>query len=229
MAELIDEPPQAPAAAPADGAAPTGDEAHVPASRGSVDLVDVLAEFDRAVPSPKTAPRASTEASPPAAATDADKGAAANAELAELREWAKGIEAERLQAREQADIGWAIGKAKAAISKFVALPADYAESFMTNRWLMDPAFKAAWDGRYASDEAIRYADRMVERAVQALVKSAETIPDRDATEDRAAVSAAVRGSSYAPPPTKPPDYSRMSNREFGDAVEKQHGFRPIGT
>lgn len=51
--------------------------------------------------------------------------------------------------------------------------------------------------------------------------------DRAATEDREAVTAAVRGASTKAPEGKAPDYTGKSDAEFRDDVRKQFGFNPI--
>jgi len=48
--------------------------------------------------------------------------------------------------------------------------------------------------------------------------------DQNATSDREAVAAAVRGHSTPAPQTEAPDYTEMSNNEFRDSVKKKYGF-----
>ena len=48
--------------------------------------------------------------------------------------------------------------------------------------------------------------------------------DRNATSDREAVAAAVRGQSTPAPLTEAPDYTEMTNNEFRDSVKKKYGF-----
>jgi hypothetical protein len=51
-------------------------------------------------------------------------------------------------------------------------------------------------------------------------------PDAATTEDREAVSAAVRGASTAPPPTKAPDVSKLSNDELRKQTQEKYGYTP---
>lgn len=53
------------------------------------------------------------------------------------------------------------------------------------------------------------------------------LPDRNATEDRSAVTAAVRGASTKAPEGKAPDFKGMSDAEFRESVKKDYGFTPI--
>lgn len=50
--------------------------------------------------------------------------------------------------------------------------------------------------------------------------------DKFATEDRDAVTAAVRGASTKAPEGKAPDYSGMSNAEFREAHKRDYGYYP---
>jgi hypothetical protein len=50
--------------------------------------------------------------------------------------------------------------------------------------------------------------------------------DKAATEDREAVTAAVRGASTKAPEAKPVNYGNMSNAEFRKSVRDQYGFDP---
>jgi len=52
------------------------------------------------------------------------------------------------------------------------------------------------------------------------------LPDKGATEDRAAVAAAVRGASTTAPPEKPPEYASKSNTEFRNEVREKYGYTP---
>lgn len=52
------------------------------------------------------------------------------------------------------------------------------------------------------------------------------LPDRAQTEDRAAVTAAVRGASTKAPEAKPANFSSMSNQEFNKYVEDNYGYNP---
>jgi hypothetical protein len=82
----------------------------------------------------------------------------------------------------------------------------------------------AWRHRRDSQAAHENFNRLVTGTVRRMEKEARAIPiyDRDATHDREAVTAAVRGASKQAPEAKPPDYSRMSPAEF--AAEKDRLF-----
>ncbi len=57
-------------------------------------------------------------------------------------------------------------------------------------------------------------------------KTAKGRVDPDATADRAAVAAAVRGSSTATPTSAPVKLGNLSNSEFNQLVREQMGFSP---
>ena len=103
---------------------------------------------------------------------------------------------------------------------------------------LDDVFVEAWldararnDHRLAQAWAERYSDpkkfgRVVEKLGQEFSRKFEFMPDKNATEEREAVTAAVRGASTKAPESKPPDFKGMTNNEFADHVAKEHGFRP---
>jgi hypothetical protein len=64
-------------------------------------------------------------------------------------------------------------------------------------------------------------------AERADVAKFSKLPDKAATEDRAAVTAAVRGASTKAPEGKAPSYGKMSDAEYNKDVEQKFGFRPL--
>lgn len=73
------------------------------------------------------------------------------------------------------------------------------------------------------------AKSAITQAMGALTKELKATPrpvDRDATEVREAVTAAVRGASAKVPADTPPDYGRMSNYDFNKSVREKYGFDP---
>lgn len=88
----------------------------------------------------------------------------------------------------------------------------------------DPRLADAWMNRHQNPKAWAKVEEAIGREISG--KFAK-LPDKAATEDRAAVTAAVRGASQKAPEGKAPDYSKMSDGEFAKAVEGQHGYRPI--
>lgn len=69
--------------------------------------------------------------------------------------------------------------------------------------------------------------RMVGKLHGEFTKPFRAQPDADATADRVAVAHAVRGHQGQAPESKAPDFSRMTDNEYREAVRKQYGFNPI--
>ena len=99
-----------------------------------------------------------------------------------------------------------------------AVTDDFARRWLTAEAVLNGRLRDSWDQRYNSAQHQREAERAVERARDAFVQSLKSMPDREATLDRMAVSAAVRGTS-APPPETPPNYGDMTDAEF--ALERK--------
>ena len=94
---------------------------------------------------------------------------------------------------------------------------------MNGRASRDPRLKNAWENR-ASNPA---AWNKVEKALNAeLIKKFQKLPDPNATEDVAAVTAAVRGASKQAPPAQAPKFGGMSNAEYRKYVKENHGYDP---
>ena len=68
--------------------------------------------------------------------------------------------------------------------------------------------------------------RVLEGLSRKIAEKFTSLPDKGVTEDLDAVAQAVRSSGKAPE-GKAPDYSKMSDTEFREAVEKEHGFSPL--
>jgi len=85
----------------------------------------------------------------------------------------------------------------------------------------DPRIQNAWLNR-ASNPA---AWKKIEKALgQELSKKFSKLPDPNATEDREAVTAAVRGASQKAPEGKAPDFTKMTDGEFRKAREELYGY-----
>jgi hypothetical protein len=99
---------------------------------------------------------------------------------------------------------------------------EYAKRWLLAEAQLNPQLLEAWQHRRDSPEHQRHAVSTLKRAFKQMQKSAARMPDPEATEDRAAVTAAVRGSSRSPQPERAPDYSRMTQNELDREWEK-HG------
>lgn len=219
-----------PAETPAQSTAPAS-----PADSGS-DLESLLAEFDATTAPPEQAERrAPDEIDKMLDKTAGQQQPEAPQEFAqqlgELRGIVEQHELERLQARENGDVQSAIREAGQAIADYAdSLPPDYAELFLRSQYQLDPEFAEAWDRRYESEPRREHARKLFNNALGKLTKAASKqhafAEGRSVHEDRQAIVAAMtRGTNGKAPEAKPRDYSRMSNNEFNDAVEREFGYR----
>lgn len=122
---------------------------------------------------------------------------------------------------------------KEAIKATQGLPLPGEKGDFERRWLMaeyqlNADFKEAWDQRYDSDSANARCASVMKRALKSLAGVAKNAPDPVATEDRALVTAAVRGGTNAPPPAET-DASyrrrveRMTDAEFNRMRDEMIG------
>lgn len=100
---------------------------------------------------------------------------------------------------------------------------DFVESWLDAQARKNPKLATAWTNRHANPKAFEKVKTELGRQ---FVGKYGKLPDKGLTEDREAVSAAVRGASTKAPEQKPPDYSGMSNAEFREAHKKQYGYYP---
>lgn len=88
----------------------------------------------------------------------------------------------------------------------------------------DPRLSLAWANRHAEPSKFK-------RVVDALAKDFKArygkLPDKNATEDREAVAAAVRGSSTKAAEGKQPNFGSMTNTEFREWTQKNYGYTPV--
>ena len=67
-------------------------------------------------------------------------------------------------------------------------------------------------------------ERAFKRAVNSLYETARKQPDPDATADRNAVAAAMKGYSGSPPPEQPVNLGNLSNAEFNQLIREKYGI-----
>lgn len=68
--------------------------------------------------------------------------------------------------------------------------------------------------------------KVTEQLAKRFAAKFSRLPDKAATEDREAVTAAVRGASNRAPEGKAPDFTKMSRGDFKKQVEDQYGYTP---
>lgn len=177
----------------------------------------LLTEFDRAVPN-KLKPEANSDP------------LRLNEPLTQehaILNYLSAIEQERLIARDRADFELAVQEASKAIGDAPNVPKDYArlriEQWAKNEYASNPDFQRAWDNRYTTQDAAQFVTRTVNRAIGNLKKEVQSMPapiDPEATADRAAVAAAVRGTSTKMTEPPPPRYGDMNDADFKKELAK---------
>ena len=100
---------------------------------------------------------------------------------------------------------------------------DIVEAWIDGLARKDPRLQRAWLEREANP---RQFNSIKESLGKSFRKKFDKLPDRNVTEDREAVTAAVRGASTRAPEDKPTNYSGMSNAEYRKKVREEHGFDP---
>ena len=140
--------------------------------------------------------------------------------------WALDVQQERLARREKEDTEAVFAKGREYVSGFDHLPADFVERWLRSEYSIDPELHHAWNNRYDSADAQRWAQRCVRHALDRLRKAAEQVPDAEATSTREAVAFALQRGSGPRPPSAPPNFEDTSNAEFRDKVKKEYGYSP---
>lgn len=128
---------------------------------------------------------------------------------------------ERWQQQESADFAEVLSEAGEYLNG-LPVAEDFAKRWFLAEAQLDPNLKEVWDHRRDSPEHQAYAVRALKRAFKKMQHSAKRTPDPHATEDRAAVTAAVRGAGGRVPDSVRPNYERMNPAEF--AAEKDRLF-----
>lgn len=90
------------------------------------------------------------------------------------------------------------------------------EAWLDAQARADSRLSNAWVNRHANPKAF---EKVVEGLGRTFVKKYGNLPDKAATEDRAVVTAAVRGASTKAPEGAAPDFSKMSDAEFQKAKD----------
>lgn len=196
----------------ADTQAMPGSEAGQDARNQVDDLDALLSQW----PEPPAKPAA--DPPPPAAAVQQPEVAALKAQMDAFA----GRVAEVEQIKFKADMGATIKDIRGELDPNV-LDDGLVESWLDFQARQDPRLAQAWAQRDANPAQFR---RVKVELGKKLAKQFGRLPDPAATEDRNAVTAAVRGSSTKAPAEPVPNYSGMSNAEYREAIKKEHGFDP---
>jgi len=187
-------------------------------------LDSLLKQFDEATKDSN--PESAASAAPPGKAKAEVKPADSNALAEQVR---RIVDAQEAQTKaQQAEV-----TQKALTATVASLRADLPDDPAVNKfvmgWLKDTADN---DKRLQNAFANRDRDpqtwnKIVTGLTRDCQKDFATLsrrPDAAATEDREAVTAALRGASTAPPPTKEPDLSKMSDAELRKYKQEKWGI-----
>ena len=181
--------------------APAQPDAAETSARETDDLDALLKEYETSARPPETQPE------PKAAPQKTDSGA----ELSDVRQYIFNQDMEKT-----------IGKVRGGLDP------DYFDDKLVKGWINeqaidDPRLATAWQQRYANPKQYQ---KVVDQLSQKFAKKYGKMHDREATENREVVAAAVRGASTKAPEHKAPDYSNMSNPEYRQKVKQEYGFDP---
>ena len=172
------------------------------------DLDKLLAEFDDGS-QPKPPPEPAKPEPKPGAADD----------LKALADEVRGLRTERQRETFRRDMDAAIKDVRGNLDPEF-FDDTFVESWMDAQARQDPRLAAAWAQRH--DNPKQFA-KVKETLGRQFAKKYGKLPDKQATEDREAVTAAVRGASTRVPEGKAPDYSKMSPAEFQAEKDRLFG------
>lgn len=97
------------------------------------------------------------------------------------------------------------------------------EAYLDMRARKDPRVATAWENRHRNPQQF---EKLVAGLGREFTKKYGTMPDKQATEDRELVTAAVRGASTKAPEGKAPDFSGLNNHEYREQHKKAYGYYP---
>ena len=175
---------------------------------GGDELDKLLSEFTTQTTSQTPQQTAQPE---PKAGTDSD--------LKTVLDEVKGLRTERAQERFQRDMGETIKNVRGDLDP------EFFDDALVRGWIdaqaeQDTRLATAWANRHANPKQFQ---KVVETLGRNFSKKFSKLPDRGATDDREAVSHAVRGASKQAPDGQAPDYSRMTDAQLREAKDKLYG------
>jgi hypothetical protein len=161
------------------------------------ELDTLLSEFDKT-------------AAPPAAAASSPAQAAGTDDLKALADEVRGLRTERQQETFRRDMDVTIKNIRGDLSP------EFFDDRIVEAWVdaearADPRLSQAWNDRHTNPKGFQ---KVVDTLGRKFASKYGKLPDKQATDDREAVTAAVRGASTRAPEGQAPDYSKMNDREF---------------
>lgn len=189
-----------------DANAPAQPGAAVESARNEGDDLDAaLKEFDTV--------------SPPAAAPKPEQTPGTESDLKVLAEQVKGFVSEANAIRFRQDMDKTIADIRGDLDPDL-VDNDLVEAWLDTQARKDKRLAQAWTNRNANPKQF---DRVKAELGKALRAKFSKMPDRQATEDREAVTAAVRGASTRAPESKPLDFAKLTDAEFQREKDKLFG------
>lgn len=95
---------------------------------------------------------------------------------------------------------------------------ELVESWLDAQARKDERLQKVWNQRHQNPRDWQRAQETLGKLFQTKIRG--KLPDRNATEDRDAVAAAVRGASTQAPAEQPQNWKGMTNAEYREAVRK---------
>lgn len=177
------------------------------------DLETLLKTYDEQVPSPAATPPQPAQSQ----ATDPDLKALAG-EVQQMKSFVN--EAQNLRFKH--DMSETVTAIRGDLDPEV-FDAPLIQGWLDAQAQQDPRLAKAWMERHANPKQF---EQVKTALAKNFAKKFSSLPDRQATEDRETVAAAVRGASTRTPEDKPANYAGMSNNDAAADIEKKYGYRP---
>ncbi len=206
------------------------------ASGGGDELESLLAQFDADTSRPadatgdapaRDASTVWTEPGPDGLTLDDILIRSERATLADAREQLENDYQKTLlqfqQAAHERDIPVAVKEIRGDLDNKI-FSDDFVQTWMDNKARGSAALQQAWLNRAQDPQTWRAAQRQLGREFNSTF--AKMVIDANVTEDREAVTAAVRGASANAPSDPPVRYGQLTNDEFRKEVRDKHGFDP---
>lgn len=178
-------------------------------AREGDDLDKLLAEFDGGKTRPAPEPTKPEQTGTPD-------------DLKALADEVRGLRTERQQETFRRDMDATIKNVRGDLDPEF-FDDTFIESWVDSQARKDPRLATAWANRHANPQQFQ---KVVDTLGRSFAKKYSKLPDKQATEDREAVTAAVRGASTKAPEGKAPDFASLSNNEYRTTVKQLYGFDP---
>jgi hypothetical protein len=187
-------------------AQPVVAEPNAQTSGATDDLDALLRQYETETAAPTAAP----QSKPEQAGTD---------DLKVIAEEFRAMRTERQQEVFNRDMSATVAKVRGDLDPEI-FGDTLVKAYINARADEDSRLAKAWVERNANPKAF---NRVVEQLGREFRQKLSKLPDRQATEDREAVTAAVRGASTRAPESQAPNYSKMSDHELQAEKDKLFG------